>query len=408
MDEIGSVLKPLRRNGSVLPYKSNHTHFMTVSDVFLYAELTPADKIAFAKSFELCQKIFGRTNCWCLRESSHPAFSGFALDTSHHKTIRYKGADARPLILAMSGQFQPDESHVAIRKSICNSPHCLNPSHYYWGTKAEVALEGQRKKKNGLTPEIICALQEGRKQGKRVLDLSRQYKVPYHTARRICAGETYETQNEIKKELPVDEFWGITNTICETLVARYPREERDYRLSIHVANELECPWYRRGFPGHKGNFGLMGECLDCLEEIKNGRCAVDVTNFDLQWYWQVKRFWEQVEIRGEDECWPWKGSTRRNNCESIAYFPSPFHSGKTQSASRVAFWLGRGYTGKYKVFTRPECASFCCNPKHLTIREFKDMLPPSKLGEIKLNHGNVFEYYRDRKAVSKEQPGAAQ
>jgi hypothetical protein len=381
---------------------------MAVSDVFLFAELTPTDQVAFAKSFQLCQKVFGRSNCWCLKESNHPAFAGFALDTSHHKTIRYKGADARPLLLAMSGQFQPDESHVAIRKSICESPHCLNPWHYYWGTKAEVALEGQRKKKNGLTPEIIRALQEGRKEGKRVLDLSRQYKVPYHTARRICAGETYETQTEIREEIDADTFWDTVEGVCRLLTNRYPEEAREYNLAIHVANELECPWHRRGFPGHKGNFGLMGDCLDCLEEIKNGRCAVDVTNFDLQWYWQVKRFWEQVEIRGEDECWPWKGSTRRNNRESIAYFPSPFHSGKTQSAPRVAFWLSRGYTGKHKVFTQPDCESFCCNPKHLHIREFKDMLPPSKLGEIKLNHGNVFEHYRDRKAVSKEQPGAAQ
>lgn len=379
---------------------------MDLQTLFRDAGLSSEEKVALVKSIEVCLRLYGRDKCWPISTARHRAFEGF--NTSHSKTLRYKGADARPLILGMSGQFQPDESYVAIRKSICKSPHCLNPSHFYWGTRAEVALEGQRNKKNGLSPDVIRALQEGRKEGKRVLDLSRQYKVPYHTARRICAGETYETQNEIREEVDADTFWDTVEGVCRLLTNRYPEEAREYNLAIHVANELECPWHRRGFPGHKGNFGLMGECLDCLEEIKNGRCAVDVTNFDLQWYWLVKRFWEQVEIRGEDECWPWKGSTRRNNCESIAYFPSPFHSGKTQSASRVAFWLSRGYTGKYKVFTRPECESFCCNPKHLTIREFKDMLPPSKLGEIKLNHGNVFEHYRDRKAVSKEQPGAAQ
>ena len=378
---------------------------MTVSDVFLFAELTPADQIAFAKSFELCQKVFGRTKCWCLRESSHPAFAGFALDTSPNSTLRYKGVDARRLILAMSGQFQPDETYVAIRKSICKSPHCLNPAHYYWGTKSDVAIEKQKTKKNGLTPEVIRALQVGRKEGKRVLDLARQYKVAYHTARRICAGETYEAQNEIREHVPDQEVWAMVDGICRELISRYPEQAREYRLGIYVANELECPWHHKGLPGHKGNFGLSGECLDCMDEIKKGRCSVDVTQFDMQWYWQIKRFWEQVEISGEDGCWPWKGATRRNGNESLAYFPSPFHSGKTQSASRVAFWLSRGYTGKYRVYTRPECESFCCNPRHLHIREFKDMLEPAKIGEIRLNHGDIFAYHRE--ALSKEQPGAA-
>jgi hypothetical protein len=378
---------------------------MTVSDVFLFAELTPADQIAFAKSFELCQKVFGRTKCWCLRESSHPAFTGFALDTSPSSTLRYRGVDARRLILAMSGQFQPDESYVAIRKSICKSSHCLNPAHYYWGTKSDVALEKQKTKQNGLTPEVVRALQLGRQEGKRVLDLARKYKVAYHTARRICAGETYETQKEIKTQISDKELWAMVDAICLQLISRYPEEAREYNLGIYVANELECPWHRKGDTSHKGNFGLMGECLDCMEEIKKGRCAVDVTNFDMQWYWQVKRFWEQVQVKGEDECWPWQGATRRNNNESLAYFPSPFHSGKTQSASRVAFWLSRGYTGKYRVFTQPECESFCCNPHHLYIREFKDLIEPAKMKEIRLNHGDIFAHHR--KALSEKQPGPA-
>ena len=33
----------------------------------------------------------------------------------------------------------------------------------------------------------------------------------------------------------------------------------------------------------------MGECLDCMKQIKSGRCIVDVREFDFRWYWQVKR-----------------------------------------------------------------------------------------------------------------------
>lgn len=366
---------------------------MDLYTVFRDASLFAEDKIAFAKCIELSAQLYGRKACWPLDKTKHPAFAGFS--TEQKTTLRYKGGDARALILAMSGQFQPDETYVAVRKSICKSPHCLNPSHYYWGTKSDVAFEKQKTKKNGLTPDVIRALQEGRREGKRVLDLARKYKVAYHTARRICAGETYENQNEIRGQVPDQELWAVVDGICRELISRYPEEAKEYRLGIYVANELECPWHQRGLPGHKGNFGLMGECLDCMEEIKKGRCTVDVRQFNMQWYWTVKRFWEQVEIRGEDECWPWLGSTRRNGNESLAYFPSPFHSGKTQSASRVAFWLSRGYTGKYRVYTRPECESFCCNPHHLHIREFKDMLPPVKMGEIHLNHGNIFEHHRE-------------
>jgi len=377
---------------------------MNIHSLFRDAGVSREELVAFVKSIEICCKLHGRDSCWSIDRAHHAAFSGF--NTANPKNLRYCGVDARPLILSISGQFQPDESHVAIRKSICKSQYCLNPAHYYWGTKSEVALEGQRKKKDGLTPDVIRALQEGRREGKRVLDLARKYKVAYHTARRICAGETYETQNKTRESVPDQELWALVDAICKELISRYPEEAREYRLGVYVANELECPWHQRGEPGHKGNFGLMGECLDCMEEVRKGRCSVDVTNFDMQWYWQVKRFWEQVEIRGEDECWPWNGATRRNGNESLAYFPSPFHSGKTQSASRVAFWLSRGYTGKYKVFTKPECESFCCNPRHLHIREFKDMLDPAKIGEIRLNHGDIFAHHR--KNLPEKQPGVSQ
>ena len=95
-----------------------------------------------------------------------------------------------------------------------------------------------------------------------------------------------------------------------------------------------------------------------------------------------------------------KEQQEKNNSESTAYFPSPFHSGKTQSAPRVAFWLSRGYTGKYRIFSKPSCESFCCNPKHLTIKELKDFEEPKKITSIKLSHDNIFEYYKNRQKPS--------
>ena len=157
-------------------------------------------------------------------------------------------------------------------------------------------------------------------------------------------------------------------------------------MSLHI----------QGTNKHKGNFGLMGECLDCMEEIKKSRCTVDVREFEMKWYWQVKRFWEQVDIKGEDDCWEWRGATRKNGTESTAYFPSPFHSGKTQSAPRIAFWLSRGYTGKYRIFNQPECKTFCCNPKHLMIKGLREIPQCKAIKDIKLHHENILQYHRER------------
>ena len=271
----------------------------------------------------------------------------------------------------------------------------------------ETRLKNPKANKNQsqVTPSVVENLKRERDAGETILRLSRKYKLPYHVARRICSEDTYSSQNGIFTEKYIDRLWERVFENCLEICKNNPTDSRSYNLAYHVTDQLTCPWHRKGSDAHKGNFGLMGECLDCMEEIKAGRCSVDVKNFDFQWYWQVKRFWEQVDVRSPNECWPWIGATRRDNKESIAYFPSPFHSAKTQSAPRVAFWLSRGYTGKYRIFNKPECQAFCCNPTHLTIRELKGSPQPNEITEICLNHGNIFQHYRE--ADPKDQPSPA-
>lgn len=167
-------------------------------------------------------------------------------------------------------------------------------------------------------------------------------------------------------------------------------ENQVKKIHQETANKY-CLWHRNGEPTHWNNFGLMGECRDCLAEIERGRCSVDVCNFELDTYWNVRNFWLKVDIKGPDECWPWMGATRRNNQETVAYMPSPFHSAKTQSASRVAFWLSRGYTGKYRVFHQEGCNVLCCNPLHLRIKELVSVPQPTEITTINLSYGNIFD-----------------
>ena len=134
---------------------------MDLETLFRDAGLSAEEKMAFVKSIEACLRLFGKDKCWRMDSARHRAFAGFG--TSSPNALRYKGADARPLILGMSGQFQPDETYVAIRKSICKSPYCLNPEHYYWGTRAEVMLEAAgRAAGSGPIPQVQSPLPHGK------------------------------------------------------------------------------------------------------------------------------------------------------------------------------------------------------------------------------------------------------
>lgn len=76
-----------------------------------------------------------------------------------------------------------------------------------------------------------------------------------------------------------------------------------------------------------------------------------------------QRFWSKVDIRGEDECWPWKAAPRskRTGFEYGAFWLN----GRHQPAHRIALILSgvdvpEGMVACHKCDNPP-----CCNPKHL-------------------------------------------
>lgn len=154
-----------------------------------------------------------------------------------------------------------------------------------------------------------------------------------------------------------------------------------------------CPWHRKGNKQHMDNFGLSLECLDCMREIQEGRCEIDVKNFDFDTFWTVRRFWNRVDIGKPDECWPWTGALRKNETETVAYFPSPHHSGTTHGAPRVAFWTSRGYVGKLRILHQDGCKFDCCNPKHLRLRELESIPTPTNI-VVNLSYGAIFDRHK--------------
>ena len=183
------------------------------------------------------------------------------------------------------------------------------------------------------------------------------------------------------------------------------KEKLEPQSKARSGQRFCCPWHRQGVKGHGVNYGLSMECLDCMENIKAGFCEIDVKNFDLDIYWCVKRYWDKVDIKGEDECWPWLGAMRKKGGETAAYFPSPHHNADTQSAARVAFWTSRGYTGKLRVMHQPGCHLTCCNPRHLQLREVESVPVPKQIKTINLKYGNIFERAKEARRQSESGTG---
>ena len=159
-------------------------------------------------------------------------------------------------------------------------------------------------------------------------------------------------------------------------------QQRLLREQEAIKSQL-CLWHVGNSKKHASNFGSDCECLDCMKRIKEGYCSIDIENFDIDMFYYFRSFWSKVDIKGEDECWPWKGSIRKDKYETVAYMLSPFHKAKTHSAARVAFWLSRGYTGKLRITHKEGCHYTCCNPLHLRIMGVQ-LENPKKISAINL------------------------
>lgn len=76
----------------------------------------------------------------------------------------------------------------------------------------------------------------------------------------------------------------------------------------------------------------------------------------------VARFWSHVDVRGPEECWPWK----RARSNGYGRFSVGGRRGRLAIASRVAFEIQNGpLTLGLEVLHRCDNPP-CCNPAHLT------------------------------------------
>jgi hypothetical protein len=181
----------------------------------------------------------------------------------------------------------------------------------------------------------------------------------------------------------------------QEIINRFGTNEKkeEFQEKIILGKSQICLWHKNKKQGHVGNFDNQCACCDCMKEIKNGRCTVDIEQFDLDTTFYFRNFWNKVDIRSPDECWPWLGGIREHKHETVAYVISPFHSAKSQSAPRVAFWFSRGYTGKRRITHQKGCHYTCCNPLHLRIKGV-ELENPTEIEKINLQLKNIYEHVR--------------
>jgi hypothetical protein len=160
--------------------------------VFTLSGLTRKDALAVAEAMQHFLAIAGPNQCWCVKSLKHPCLKGFAC--SNPRVPFYKGVNARLLTLALVDRFATAEAPVAVRKACCKSKWCINPDHYFFGTRVDVHLERNEAKRAGPTPDMIIEIRQLKeKDPKRwtAAAIARHYKMPYHVVRRICSGMTY-------------------------------------------------------------------------------------------------------------------------------------------------------------------------------------------------------------------------
>ena len=166
---------------------------MDYQTVFRDEYLTPVDLVAFAYALNAFQELVGSTDCWCVKKANHPVLKHFTFSNRHRSS--FKGRDARVLCLALVDQFRTDEKPIVVRKSCCTSKYCINPNHYFYGTRVDVGLQNQLRAGINLSLNLIDEIRAKRHSDTRYWSyrrLSWHFKVPEKIVARICRRESYD------------------------------------------------------------------------------------------------------------------------------------------------------------------------------------------------------------------------
>jgi hypothetical protein len=109
----------------------------------------------------------------------------------------------------------------------------------------------------------------------------------------------------------------------------------------------------------------------------------------------MERFWEKVDIKGDDECWEWLASKRRNGYGQL------MRKGKNEVAHRVAYELVYDHIPGEMIVMHTCDNRVCCNPNHLRLGtdldNIRDMYNKGRGPTVGLREEQVMEIYKDNR-----------
>lgn len=138
----------------------------------------------------------------------------------------------------------------------------------------------------------------------------------------------------------------------------YPGMFEEFTMTVN--SKLESDWRQAKLQRERDEkryyLAAASEIPAAAKSVMKHRsaCGVKLSDKDLS------RFWSKIDVKGANECWPWKNSLRG----SLGY--GQFRIGdKICDAHRVALELKDGPLKKGRYVCHSCDSPKCCNPRHL-------------------------------------------